>query len=59
MASGSVGGGSNDTLFIGSATDLLAYDVHKNKDLFYKDVCMYVCMYACKYVNETREFRSI
>ena len=51
MASGSVGGGSNDTLFIGSATDLLAYDVHKNKDLFYKDVCMYV--------NETREFRSI
>ena len=28
-----------DTLFIGSQTNLLAYDVEKNSELFYKDVC--------------------
>ncbi len=33
-----------DTLFIGTSTDLLAYDVEKNRDLFYKDVC---CQCQC------------
>ena len=28
----------NDLLFVGTQTNLLAYDVNKNSDLFYKDV---------------------
>lgn len=30
---------NNDTLFIGSQTNLLAYNVENNSELFYKDVC--------------------
>lgn len=30
---------SNEVLFIGSQTNLLAYNVEKNSELFYKDVC--------------------
>lgn len=31
----------NDILVVGTATNLLAYDVDNNTDLFYKDVRMY------------------
>jgi hypothetical protein len=29
-----------DLLMVGSQTNLLAYDIEKNKELFYKDVCI-------------------
>ena len=31
---------SNDSLLIGSQTNLLAYDVQKNAELYYKDVSL-------------------
>lgn len=31
----------NDVLLVGSQTNLLAYDVEKNSDLFYKEVSPY------------------
>ena len=40
IAAGKLGPDSNDTLFIGSQTNLLAYNVEKNSELFYKDVCL-------------------
>ena len=29
----------NEMLLIGTPTNLMAYDVHRNADLFYKEVC--------------------
>ena len=34
-----------DVLFIGTSTDLHAYDVDKNRDVFYKDVCEGYCCF--------------
>ena len=31
----------NDVLLVGSQTNLLAYDVEKNSELFYKEVCLH------------------
>ena len=40
-----------DILCIGSQTNLLAYDVHDNKDLFYKEVRLfYVKNKSCCYI---------
>lgn len=30
---------NHDVLVIGSQTNIIAYDVEKNSELFYKDVC--------------------
>lgn len=39
LAAGPLGPGSvGDTLVVGSQTNLLAYDVHDNADIFYKEV---------------------
>lgn len=35
---GSLDDSSRDTLFVGTQTNLLAYDVENNSDLFYKEV---------------------
>ena len=35
----------SDILLVGSQTNVLAYDVEQNSELFYKDVC-YVCAWA-------------
>ena len=32
---------SHDNLIVGTQTNLLAYNVEDNSDLFYKDVCIY------------------
>lgn len=41
LAAGPLGGGSaGDTLLVGSQTNLLAYDVHDNADIFYKEVSL-------------------
>ena len=36
MSAGSLGADNKDTLFVGSQTHFLAYDVHNNSDLFYR-----------------------
>ena len=40
LVAGQLESGAGDALFIGTSTDLHAYDVDKNRDLFYKDVCL-------------------
>ena len=35
----------NDVLVVGTQTNLLAYDVENNSDLFYKDVSPYIYIY--------------
>ena len=38
LVTGQLTDGAGDALFVGSSTDMLAYDVDANKDLFFKDV---------------------
>ena len=38
VAAGQLNPSGCDMLFVGTQTNLLAYDVEKNSDLFYKDV---------------------
>lgn len=38
LATGKLSNSENDCIFIGTHTNLLAYDIQNNTDLFYKDV---------------------
>jgi Bardet-Biedl syndrome 2 protein len=42
LAAGRLQRQKKDTLFVGTSTDLLAYDVERNRDVFFKDV--YDCL---------------
>lgn len=41
VCAGQLGEMERDVLVIGTPTNILAYDVQKNSDLFYKDVSSY------------------
>ena len=40
VCTGSLDDSERDILFVGTPTNLLAYDVENNSDLFYKEVCL-------------------
>ena len=41
VCAGQLGATGNDTLVIGTPTNLLAYNIQDNSDVFYKDVSKY------------------
>ncbi len=42
LATGSLNAANkNDTLFVGTKTNILAYDVNNNADLYFKEVCRF------------------
>ena len=64
---GSLDDSSRDTLFVGTQTNLLAYDVENNSDLFYKEVRSFLCssravqlrVFSILDKNDKEEARSI
>lgn len=46
VATGQLNPNGCDTLLVGTQTNLLAYDVEKNSDLFYKEVCVVLILFS-------------
>lgn len=38
----------NDVLAVGTQTNLMVYDIEKNRDLFYKEVIIFIDVYSYK-----------